>query len=184
MDDRVLRLRVGVVVLAAALITAFLVARFGDLPLPGAGTYTVYVRFPRAPGVTQGTPVRISGVQIGRVTSVELLQPTGARVIAEIDSNRQILDSYTCWITSATVLGDSVLEFVPPDPIPAGSRPIEDRTEIINGRVAANPLEVLTTLEPNLQGAGHRQHPGPASPRRSKSRAGHRPVRQRDDEHQ
>ena len=29
-------------VLAAALITAFLVARFGDLPLPGAGTYTIY----------------------------------------------------------------------------------------------------------------------------------------------
>jgi phospholipid/cholesterol/gamma-HCH transport system substrate-binding protein len=153
MDDRVLRLRVGVVVLAAALITAFLVARFGDLPLPGAGTYTVFVRFPRAPGVSQGTPVRISGVQIGRVSSVELLQPTGVRVVAEIDSNRAVLDSYTCWISSATVLGDSVLEFVPPDPIPAGSRPIEDRTEIINGRVAANPLEVLTTLEPNLQGA-------------------------------
>jgi phospholipid/cholesterol/gamma-HCH transport system substrate-binding protein len=151
MDDRVLRLRVGVVVLAAALITAFLVARFGDLPLPGTGTYTVYVRFPRAPGVSQGTPVRISGVQIGRVTTVELLQPTGVRVVAEIDSNRSILDSYVCWITSATVLGDSVLEFVPPDPIPPGSQPIEHRTEIINGRVAANPLEVLTTLEPNLQ---------------------------------
>ena len=52
-------------VLAAALITAFLVARFGDLPLPGSGTYTVYVQFPRAPGVTQGSPVRMSGVQIG-----------------------------------------------------------------------------------------------------------------------
>ena len=61
MDDRVLRLRVGVVVLAAALITAFLVARFGDLPLPGGGTYTIYVRFPRAPGVTQGSPVRSMG---------------------------------------------------------------------------------------------------------------------------
>ena len=33
-------------VLAAALITAFLVAWFGDLPLPGGGTYTIYVRFP------------------------------------------------------------------------------------------------------------------------------------------
>jgi len=49
------------------------------------------------------------------------------------------------------VLGDSVLEFVPPDPIPPGAKPIENRTEIINGRVAANPLEVLTTLEPNLK---------------------------------
>jgi phospholipid/cholesterol/gamma-HCH transport system substrate-binding protein len=151
MDDRVLRLRVGVVVLAAALITAFLVARFGDLPLPGAGTYTVYIRFPRAPGVTQGSPVRMSGVQIGRVTSLELLHPTGMRVVTEIDRSRTILDSDACWITSASVLGDSVLEFVPPDPVPPGAKPIEDRTEIINGRVAANPLEVLTTVGPDLQ---------------------------------
>jgi phospholipid/cholesterol/gamma-HCH transport system substrate-binding protein len=153
MDDRVLRLRVGVVVLAAALITAFLVARFGDLPLPGGGTYTIYVRFPRAPGVTQGSPVRMSGVQIGRVTSLELLQPTGVRVVAEIDKNRTILDSDVCWITSASVLGDSVLEFVPPDRIPPEAKALEPGTEIINGRVAANPLEAFTNIEPALQGA-------------------------------
>jgi phospholipid/cholesterol/gamma-HCH transport system substrate-binding protein len=153
MDDRVLRLRVGVVVLAAALITAFLVARFGDLPLPGGGTYTIFVRFPRAPGVTQGSPVRMSGVQIGRVTSLELLQPTGVRVVAEIDRNRTILDCDACWITSASVLGDSVLEFVPPDRIPPGAKPVEAGTEIINGRVAANPLEALTNIEPALQTA-------------------------------
>lgn len=153
MDDRVLRLRVGVVVLAAALITAFLVARFGDLPLPGAGTYTVFVRFPRAPGVTEGTPVRMSGVQIGRVTRLELLQPTGVRVVTEIDRGRVILDSDACWITTASVLGDSVLEFVPPDPVPATAKPLDDRTEIINGRVSANPLETLNDLQPNLQNA-------------------------------
>jgi phospholipid/cholesterol/gamma-HCH transport system substrate-binding protein len=153
MDDRVLRLRVGVVVLAAALITAFLVARFGDLPLPGGGTYTIFVRFPRAPGVTQGSPVRMSGVQIGRVTSLELLQPTGVRVMAEIDKNRTILDCDTCLITSASVLGDSVLEFIPPDRIPAGSKKVEAGTEIINGQVGGNPLESFTKIEPALQAA-------------------------------
>src|SRR3954467_2783693 len=104
MDDRVLRLRVGVVVLAAALITAFLIARFGDLPLPGGGTYTIYVRFPRAAGVTQGSPVRMSGVQIGRVTTLELLQPTGVRDTAQIDRNRTILDCHDRWITILSVL--------------------------------------------------------------------------------
>jgi phospholipid/cholesterol/gamma-HCH transport system substrate-binding protein len=153
MDDRVLRLRVGVVVLAAALITAFLVARFGDLPLPGGGTYTIYVRFPRAPGITQGSPVRMSGVQIGRVTSIDLLQPTGARVTAEIDTNRTILDCDTCYITSASVLGDSVLEFVPPDAIPPAAKPIEKGTEIINGRVMADPLTAFSNIEPSLQAA-------------------------------
>jgi phospholipid/cholesterol/gamma-HCH transport system substrate-binding protein len=141
------------VVLAAALITAFLVARFGDLPLPGGGTYTIYVRFPRAPGITQGSPVRMSGVQIGRVSSLELLQPSGVRVVAEIDRGRSILDSDAVWITSASVLGDSVLEFVPPDRVPPAAKPLDEGTEIINGRVAANPLEALTNIEPNLQAA-------------------------------
>jgi phospholipid/cholesterol/gamma-HCH transport system substrate-binding protein len=141
------------VVLAAALITAFLVARFGDLPLPGGGTYTIYVRFPRAPGVTQGSPVRMSGVQIGRVMSLDLLQPTGVRVKAEIDRGRSILDCDACWITSASVLGDSVIEFVPPDRIPQGAKSIDDGTEIINGRVASNPMEAFTNIEPSLQAA-------------------------------
>lgn len=140
-------------VLAAALITAFLVARFGDLPLPGGGTYAIYVRFPRAPGITVGSPVRISGVQIGRVTELTLLQPTGVRVRAEIDKNRTILDSDAVWITSASVLGDSVLEFVPPDQPLATARPLEAGTEITNGRVAANPLEAFSNIEPALQGA-------------------------------
>jgi phospholipid/cholesterol/gamma-HCH transport system substrate-binding protein len=153
MDDRVLRLRVGVVVLAAALITAFLVARFGDLPLPGRGAYTIFVRFPRAPGVAEGTPVRMSGVQIGRVVSLQLLQPTGVRVVAEIDHGRTILDSDVCWITSASVLGDSVLEFVAPDRVPPAAKPLDANTEIVNGRVAANPLEAFTKIEPSLQEA-------------------------------
>ncbi len=140
-------------VLAAALITAFLVARFGDLPLPGGGTYTIYIRFPRAPGVTQGSPVRMSGVQIGRVTSLELLQPSGVRVIAEIDRGRTILDCDACFITSASVLGDSVIEFVPPDRIPQGAKSIDDGTEIINGRVMSDPLTAFTNIEPALQSA-------------------------------
>src|SRR5262245_11808421 len=153
MDDRVLRLRVGVVVLAAAMITAFLVARFGDLPLLGTQTYTIYVRFPRAPGVSVGTPVRISGVQIGKVSDIQLIDPSGVRVETEIESGRTVLDCYTCIITSASVLGDSVIEFVPPRQIPQGARRVEDRTEIVNGIVASSPLEAINTLEPNITAA-------------------------------
>ena len=153
MDERVLRQRVGVVVLAAALVTAFLVARFGDLPLPGAGTYTIYVRFPRAPGVEPGTPVRKSGVQIGRVTAVELMQPTGVRITTEIDRHRTVMDSELCRISTASVLGDAVIEFVPPIPVVETAVPLEDGTEIVNGQVAGNPLDVLVNLETDMRSA-------------------------------
>lgn len=140
-------------VLAAALITAFLVARFGDLPMPGAGNYTIYVLFTHAPGVTPGTPVRKSGVQIGRVTEVELLQPQGVRVTCEIDGGRTILDSEICRISTATVLGDAILEFVPGPATTAPGKPLEHNTEIQNGMVLGNPLDVFVNLEGDMRGA-------------------------------
>ena len=153
MDERVLRQRVGVVVLAAALITAFLVARFGDLPLPGAGTYTIYVKFPYAPGVTAGTPVRKSGVQIGRVTNVDLLETGGVRVTTEIEHRRPVFDTETVRISSASVLGDAIIDIVPARlDLPPGNR-IEDGTEIVNGIVGGNPLDVLVSLETDMRGA-------------------------------
>jgi phospholipid/cholesterol/gamma-HCH transport system substrate-binding protein len=150
MDDRVLRLRVGVVVLAAALITAFLVARFGDLPLMGTGTYTVYIKFPKAPGVSEGTPVRTSGVQIGRVRRIELLKPTGVQIETEINDEHVLLDSGAFWISSASVLGDAVIDYVPIVPTPQDAKPIENRTLVTNGNVAGNPLEAIQNLEPQI----------------------------------
>src|SRR4029453_15120 len=154
MDERVLRQRVGVVVLAAALIAAFLVARFGDLPLPwGPGTYTLYVKFPYAPGVTPGTPVRKNGVQIGRVTSVELLRPSGVRITTEINKDVPVLDTETVRISTASVLGDAIIDIVPGrTDLPPGN-PLEGGTEIINGIVAGNPLDVLVNLETDMRTA-------------------------------
>jgi phospholipid/cholesterol/gamma-HCH transport system substrate-binding protein len=142
------------VVLAAAIITAFLVARFGDLPLSfGPGNYTIFIRFPYAPGVTPGTPVRKSGVQIGRVTAVELQERGGVLVTTEIQRNKPIFATETARISTASVLGDAIIEFVPVNyNVPPGE-PLEDRTEITNGQVQGNPLDVLVNLETDLRTA-------------------------------
>ena len=49
MDERTLRLRVGVVVLAAILVTGILVMLMGDMPFPGGTKKVIYVIFPTAP---------------------------------------------------------------------------------------------------------------------------------------
>ncbi len=153
MDERVLRLRLGVVVLAAAAITGFLVILFSDTPLPTSSRYNLYVLFPSAPGVTVGTPVRKSGVTIGRVTNVELLEPGGVRVTAAIDGKYKILDSERCRIASASVLGDAILEFVPGDVPYTAAKPLEPNTEIQNGVVGNNPMDVLVNLEGDMRAA-------------------------------
>lgn len=152
MEERVLKLRVGVVVLAAAIITSILVMRIGDMPLPGTSKYTLYINFTRAPGVQVGTPVRKSGISIGRVTNVELMDNGGVQVTADIDSRRKIFVAETCHINTASVLGDPVLEFVLGDKQDPGAAVLVDGNEI-DGVVTGNPLEVIVALESDLKAA-------------------------------
>lgn len=133
-------------------MTVLLVMLFGDLQLPGTAKYTLYINFPRAPGVAVGTPVRKSGVSIGRVAGIELKDEGGVRIVADIDAKRRVLTSEICTIKSSSVLGDAVLEFVLADRDDPSARPLVDGAEI-DGIVTGNPLEVIGNLEQDIRGA-------------------------------
>lgn len=150
MDERTLRLRVGVVVLAAILVTGILVMLMGDMPFPGGTKKVIYVIFPTAPGVDVGTPVRKSGITIGRVSRVELLKPSGVRVTTDIDPQYPLLDSEYCRVGTSSLLGDALLEFVP-GPDSRNAKPLEHGAEIQNGIVAGNPANVVVNLENDIR---------------------------------
>jgi phospholipid/cholesterol/gamma-HCH transport system substrate-binding protein len=87
------------------------------------------------------------------VTDVERLRPSGVRVTADIDGNQVILDSDYCRISSASVLGDAVIEFVPGDKPAADAKPLEEGAEIQNGIVMGNPMEAIVSLETDMRTA-------------------------------
>lgn len=151
MDERILKLRVGIVVLAAAIICGILIWRFGDIQLPGTSKYTIFINFPKAPGVTVGTPVRKSGISIGRVSNVEL-RDRHVQVTADIELKHKIRESELCRIASASVLGDPVIEFSPSDDIDPNTPLLENGSEI-DGDVTGNPMEVFVDLKDELQSA-------------------------------
>jgi len=86
MNDRVMQFRVGVVVLATAIIAGILVVLFGDLPSLVQATYPLKLSFADARGIATGTPVRKNGILVGRVARVELDERGGVSVLADIDS--------------------------------------------------------------------------------------------------
>ena len=49
MDEKVVKFRVGVVVLATMIILAILILLFNDVGSFWIGTYTLYIHFPEAP---------------------------------------------------------------------------------------------------------------------------------------
>ena len=172
MDERIAQFRVGVLVLATIIVAAILIARIGNLPGIVQDQYTIYVRFPQAPGVTVDTPVLKSGILIGRVTRVTLLDSGGVVVTTRIDANRRLRNNEVCKISTGSILGDAILEFVPSSQQLATIEEYQDG-EYLDGIVAQDPLRVmesattvldmLSTLEEDvrralvaIEGAGER----------------------------
>jgi phospholipid/cholesterol/gamma-HCH transport system substrate-binding protein len=153
MNERVVALRVGIVVLAAAFVTGFLIILLGEGRALWQGRYTIYLRFAQAPGVSIDTPVRKHGVLIGRVTDIELLDEGGVFITARIDSNRKIFKDEVCRISSTSILGDAVLEFVPAGERVAQKIPVQDGEVIADTVVASDPMRMLTSLEGDVRRA-------------------------------
>ncbi len=119
MDERVAQFRVGVMVLATIIIAGILILLFNRFPSLGQGSYTIHVRFPTAPGVAKDTPVRRSGILIGRVSDVKFDDNYNVIVSLQIEGDHTIFESDEIRITRS-LLGDAELEVVravPAEPI-------------------------------------------------------------------
>jgi len=150
MNERVMRFRVGVMMLATLIIAATLVLLIGKLPSLVEGSYTVIIDFKAAPGVGANTPIKKHGILIGRVTSVGFNEDNnGAVVTAKINAKykHKLRTSEVAMITSG-VLGDAVIEFVEPDE-DAPDEFIQDGDRI-SGDVRSSPLDVISHIEGDL----------------------------------
>lgn len=147
MDERVVQFRVGVMVLATFIIAGILVVLFGSLPNFTTPRNTVYITFRQALGVSRDTPVRKSGILIGRVTDVEL-EDSGVLITAEINSHVKLYTNEICQVGSSLLGGDAVIQFVgfndklPREPIENGSR--------IVGISTVDPAQAISNLEGTL----------------------------------
>jgi phospholipid/cholesterol/gamma-HCH transport system substrate-binding protein len=148
MDERIVRFRVGVMVLATLIITGILTLLFGDLPALLQGTYTVHLKFRDAPGVGESTPVRKSGILIGRVTHVDFTDDQQVLVTVSIDGNRPLQHNEVPYVRTS-LLGDAMVQFEPQDAPELPKDPIRPG-ETIQGATARDPLQVLRNLEPRL----------------------------------
>ncbi len=170
MDERMMKFRVGVVAGVTLFIAGVLVLVFGNFSLEDyfGGYYSLDIEFPEAPGVTESTPVRKSGITIGRVTSVEL-EPNGKVLVTVAIKNKyKLRRDEMPRIAGGSLFGDSVIEFVPR---PAGGVPADavqpisflqkkpkpefiQPGEKIRGGVGLDPMTALTEMEETLSSVG------------------------------
>ncbi len=150
MEERRMHFRVGLMVVASLLIAAILAIVFGEIPV-FQRTYLLRIRFPQAPGVTADTPVRKSGILIGRVVRHEFADDGTVIVTARIHEGIPLKQNEVCRIRGS-LLGDAVLEFVPSGDPRKPDAPI-DPQQLQEGIVAVDPLEVVADMRTDFKRA-------------------------------
>ncbi len=146
MDERVMQFRVGVTFLAILIITGILLVMFGKLPsmIPGR-YYTVNVLFDYAGGVSKDTPIRKSGILIGRVEDVQLTaKDAKVLLVAKIEANKSIYENEDCYITR-DLLGDTALVFIPNPNKSGAGQPVKPGTTL-HGMFSDDPTGLKRAL--------------------------------------
>ncbi|MFZ5897334.1 MAG: MlaD family protein [Myxococcota bacterium] len=123
MSQRSIEVKVGALILVAlGLLGAFVVVMGG---LSFEPTFTVYVSFHNPGGLQAGAPVRISGVKVGRVSSMEFrggqIDPKTnqreplIRAVAKLEKRYQeaVRENSRWFVTSQGVLGEMFLAVEP-----------------------------------------------------------------------
>jgi phospholipid/cholesterol/gamma-HCH transport system substrate-binding protein len=144
MNDRAMRFRIGVFVLAALLLLAVLITLFGSFPRFFKRHTEYVVRFQDAPGIAQGTPVRRSGVRIGEVSRMELDDENGqVLVYILIDKGYRLRRIDVPTLVTGLLGGDTSIDFVPKRQGEGADFGLVEPDEVLVGATVANVSTLL-----------------------------------------
>ena len=132
---------VGIFLVAGFLCFSWLSIKLGDADIFGKPTNTVTARFGSVSGLKPGATVEIAGVQVGKVTTIELRKEDyEAEVHLEIDNDVELQEDCIASIRTAGIIGDRYIKISP-----GGSDDIiEPGGEILETESAINMEELIS----------------------------------------
>jgi phospholipid/cholesterol/gamma-HCH transport system substrate-binding protein len=176
-------LRIREVTVGSIVIVAILVFIFGTMWLSGrrvSSGNTVKMLFANVSGLKRASPVRVSGVNVGKVESIEFQDVGKVLVVASLPPKIRPRIDATGQIVSVTLVGDYAVDFDPgqnPQSLPAGhvilgtqevglsdrAAVLADRADsvllgaqmIVNQRTADQLQATLTALQGTLKATQH-----------------------------
>lgn len=104
---------VGLFVLASLVAVAYLSANLGGLSYKGEGGLQLFAVFDDVGGLSERSPVKISGVKVGQVAGIELNEDLRARVSLDLDPRLELPIDSSAAIRTAGLLGDQFVSLEP-----------------------------------------------------------------------
>ena len=145
MTERQLQFRVGVFVLTAMTIAAALIFQFSDLRDVFSKHYELLAHFESAPGVLEGAPVRMNGIQIGTVSMINLDRQNGGVLLQLSINEGYSIRSDSIVSLQSSLLGDSTVEISPV------VSPVEfDGRTILSGQNPPDLMGIVQRMETQL----------------------------------
>ena len=146
-----MKFRLGLMIISGFAILVTLIVIFSDWHSIFAGNrYKVNILFQNAPGVKENTPIKQSGILIGRVRKVELVEQ-GAMVTAFIETQYKLYDNQVFRLT-LNILGDAELNVLQQSPRTDETKPIKPG-EVLEGYMAPSMLQMATDMQGNILAA-------------------------------
>jgi len=136
-----LEMIVGAFLLAGFASFAYLAVKMGDLDLFKEESYAVTARFTSISGLKEGATLELAGVNVGKVTKIEL--DTGdyeAVVHMDINKTIQLTDDSIASIRTSGIIGDKFIKLTP-----GGSEMFLAEGDVIEETEASISLEELVS---------------------------------------
>lgn len=105
---------VGVFMFAGVLCIAYMAVKLGNVSLFGDSSYSLYARFQKVTGLREGNPVKMLGLEVGRVAGFTLDQERLAAVVElRIQNGIKIYDDAIASIKTEGLIGDKYMDIDP-----------------------------------------------------------------------
>jgi len=132
--------KVGIFVILGIAILTFFTLKVGRIAVREAG-YRVYTHVESAAGLDKNSPVRIAGVEVGKVESI-VLDGTKAKVTLRLPLNVKIPAGSKLFVKSAGLLGEKYIEIAPGP----GPGVVQADAQVPEGGPSVDVDRVLTQL--------------------------------------
>ena len=152
-NQQQIKIRIGLVCVAFLIVTIVLTMLFGGGKMPRlfSSDYEIFVILSDAPMLSENSPVYKNGVEIGRVTQIQLVEDDRkVEITTRINGKIRVYTNEECRL-SLNLLGQSSLNFKPKPDVPLGNPLVKgDR---IMGITPIDLLEVADTMQSDLSRA-------------------------------
>ncbi|MBM79200.1 MAG: hypothetical protein CMJ78_01240 [Planctomycetaceae bacterium] len=145
MNERQQQFRVGLFVIAASVVTAVMIFKFGDFSHLFDETYSISAHFDSAPGVEASAPVTMNGISVAQVREVIFDSKRGGVLVLINMSSKYRLRADTRVQLTRSILGDSTIELSP-----GKSKDLLPPDSMLEGELPVDPMQIVANLDRRL----------------------------------